>query len=207
MDAPGKNTGVGYCVLLQGIFLTQRSNPYLLCFLHWQAISLPLAPSGKAQWLPIQFSSVQSLSRVRLFTTAACQASQSITNSQSLLKLMSIESVMPSNHPILCHPLFLLLSVFPSIRIFSNESVLCIRWPKDWSFSFSISPSNGYSGPMSFKVDWLDLLAVQGTLKSLLHGIRQARVLEWVAISFSRGSFRPRDRTWVSRIADRCLII
>ena len=100
--------------------------------------------------------------------TATCQASLSITNSQSLLKLMSIELVMPSNHLILCHPLLLAPSIFPSIRVFSNESVLRIRWPKDWSFSFSISPSNKYSGLVSFRMDWLDLLAVQGTLKSLL---------------------------------------
>ena len=99
--------------------------------------------------------------------TAARQASLSITNSQSLLKLISIESVMPSNHLILCHPL-LPPSIFPSIRIFSNESVLHIRWPKFWSFSFSISPSNKYSGLISFRMDWLDLLAVQGTIKSLL---------------------------------------
>ena len=92
----------------------------------------------------------------------------SITKSQSLLKLMSIESVMPSNHLILCHPLLLLPSVFPSIRVFSKESVLCIRWPKYWSFSFSISPSNKYSGLISFRMDWLDLLAIQGTLRSLL---------------------------------------
>ena len=113
--------------------------------------------------------SVQSLSRVRLFVTpwtAARQASLSITNSQSLLKLMSIDSVMPSNHHILCRPL-LLPSVFPSIRVFSNESVLHIRWPKYRSFSFNISPSNEYSGLISFRMDWLDLLAVQGTLKSL----------------------------------------
>ena len=119
----------------------------------------------------IQFSSVQSLSHVRLFTTpwiAACQASLSITNSQSSLKLMSIESVMPSNHPILCRPLLLLPSIFPSIRVFSNESALHIRWPKYWSFSFNISPSNEHPGLISFRMDWLDLLAVQGTLKSLL---------------------------------------
>ena len=111
------------------------------------------------------------LCRVRLFVTpwtVACQASLSITNSQSLLKLMAIESVMPSNHLILCHPPLLLPSIFPSIRVFSNESVLLIRWPKYWSFSFSISPSNEYSGLISFRIDWLDLLAVQGTLKSLL---------------------------------------
>ena len=118
-----------------------------------------------------QFSSVQLLSCVRLFVTpwtAACQASLSITNSRSLLKLMSVESVMPSNHLILCRPLLLLPSIFPSISVFSNESVLPIRWPKDWSFSISISPSNEYSGLIPFRMDWLDLLAVQGTLKSLL---------------------------------------
>ena len=118
-----------------------------------------------------QFSSVQSLSCVRLFATpwtAALQPSLSITNSQSLFKLMPIESMMPSNHLLLCHPLLLLPSIFPSIRVFSNESVLCIRWPKYWSFSFSISPSNEHSGLISFRMDWLDLLVVQGTLKSLL---------------------------------------
>ena len=118
----------------------------------------------------IQFSLVQSLSHVQLFTTswtAARQASLSITNSRSLFKLMSIESVMPSNHLILCHPLLLLPSIFPSIRFFSRESVLHIRWPKYWSFSLSISPSSEYSGLISFRVDWSDLLAVQVTLKSL----------------------------------------
>ena len=98
--------------------------------------------------------------------TAACQAFLSFTISQSLLKLMSIESVMPSNQLILCHPLLLLPSIFPSIRVFSSESALCIRWPKYWSFSFSIRPSNEYSGLISFRIDWFDLLAVQGTLKS-----------------------------------------
>ena len=109
-----------------------------------------------------QFSSVQSLSHVQLFATpwtAACQASLSIANSQSLLKLMSIESVMPSNHLILCRPLLLLPSLFPRIGVFSDESVLHIRWPKFWSFSFSISPSNEYSGLISFRMDWLDLPA------------------------------------------------
>ena len=116
-------------------------------------------------------SSVQSLSRVWLFVTpwiTACQASLSITNCWSLPKPMSIKSVMPSNHLILCCPLLLLPSIFPSIRVFSNESALHIRWPKYWSFSFNISPSNEYSGLISFRMDWLDLLAVQGTLKSLL---------------------------------------
>ena len=129
----------------------------------------------------VQFSSVQSLSHVRLFATpwtAACQASLSITNSQSPPKLMSIELVMPSNHLILCPPLLLLPSIFPSIRVFSNESVLCIRWPKYWSFSFSISPSNEYSGLISFRMDWLDVLAVQGTLKCLLqHHSSKASIL------------------------------
>ena len=116
-------------------------------------------------------SSVQLFSHVQLFATpwtAARQASLSITNSQSLFKLTSIESVMPSNHLILCHPLLFLLSIFPSIRVFSNESVLCIRWPRYWSFSFSISPSNEYSGLISFRMDWFDPLAVQGAQKSLL---------------------------------------
>ena len=119
---------------------------------------------------PHMFSSVQWLSRVRLFATpwtATCQASVSITNSWSLPKLMSIELVMPSNHLILCCPLLLLPSTFPSIRVFSNESALHIRWPKYWSFSFNISPSNEHSGLISFRMDWLDLLTVQGTLKSL----------------------------------------
>ena len=119
----------------------------------------------------VQFSSVQSLSCVRLFATpwiTARQASLSITNSWSLLKLMPIESVMPSNHLILCHPLLFLPSILPSIRVFSNESTLHMRWPKYWSFSFSISPSNEHPGLISFRMDWLDLLAVQGTLKHLL---------------------------------------
>ena len=135
----------------------------------------------------VQFSSVQSLSRVQLFVTpwtAAHQASLSITNSWSLLKLMSIESVMPSNHLIFCHPLLIQPSTFPSSSIFSNESVLCIRWPKYWSFSFSSSPSNEYSGLISFRIDWLDLLAVQGILKSLIqHHNLKASVL-WCSAFF-----------------------
>ena len=122
-------------------------------------MSIPISPS------------VQSLSHVWLFATpwtAARQASLSFTISQSLLKLMSIDSVMPSNHLILCHPLLLPPSIFPRIRVFSNESALRIRWPKYWSFSFSISPSNEYLGLISIRIEWLDLLAVQGTLKSLL---------------------------------------
>ena len=125
--------------------------------------------------------SVQSLSHVQLFVnpwTAACQDSLSIINSQSLLKLMSIETVMPSNRLILCCPLLRLPSIFPSIRVFSNESVHHIRWPKYWSFSFSISPFNDYSALISFRMDWLDLLAVQGTLKNLLsHHSSKASIL------------------------------
>ena len=120
-------------------------------------------------WTSIEVSSVvQSCLIFETPWTAARQASLSITNSRSMLKLMSIDSVMPSNHLILCHPLLLLPSIFPSIRVFSNESVLHIRWPKYWSFSFSISPSNEYSGLISLRMDWLDPLEVQGTFKSLL---------------------------------------
>ena len=117
--------------------------------------------------------------------TAACQASLAFTNSQSLLRLMSIKSVIPSNHLVLCCPLLFLLSIFPSIRGFSNKSALRIRWPKYWSFNFSISPSNEYSGLIYFKIDWLDLLAVQGTLKSLLQlYTSKASVLWFSAFSF-----------------------
>jgi len=128
------------------------------------------------------FSSVQLLSRVQLFATpwtTAHQAFLSITNSRSLLKFISIESVMPSNHPTLCRPLLLLPSIIPSIRVFSGESVLHIKWPKYWSFSFNISPSSEFSGLISFRMDWLDLLAVQGTLKSLLqHHSSKGSVLQ-----------------------------
>ena len=129
----------------------------------------------------VQFSSFQFLSHVWLFATpwtTARQASLSITNSQSLPKLMSIESVMPSNHLILCPPLLLLPSIFPSITVFSNESTFHIRWPKYWSFSFNISPSNEQPGLISFRMDWLDLLAIQGTLRSLLqyHSIMLSKI-------------------------------
>ena len=127
-------------------------------------------------------NSVQMLSHVQLFAApriAKCQASLSITNSRSLPKLMSIESVMPSNHLILCHPLLFPPSIFPSNRLFSSESALCIRWPKYWDFSFSISPSNEHPGLISFGMDWLDLLAIQGTLKSLLqHHSSEASILQ-----------------------------
>ena len=125
---------------------------------------------------------MQSLSRVRLFATpwiTACQASLSITNSRSLLRLLPIELVMPSSRLILCHPLLLLPPIPPSINVFSNESTLCMRWPKYWDFSFSISPSNEHPGLISFRMDWLDLLAVQGTLKSLLqHHTSKASILQ-----------------------------
>ena len=137
---------------------------------------------------PIQFSSVQSLSRVQLFATpwiAARQASLSITNSGSLLKLMSIESEMPSNHLILCHPLLLLPPIPPSIRVFSNESTLLMRWPKYWSFSFSISPSSEHPGLISFRMDWLDLLAVQGILKSLLQHHSSKALIFWRSAFFT----------------------
>ena len=134
-----------------------------------------------------QFSSVQSLSSVQLFATpwtAARQASLSITNSGRLLKLMSIKSVMLSNHLILCHALLLLPSIFPSIRVFSNESAFHIRWPKEWSFSFNISPSNEHPGRISFRMDWLDLLADQETLKSLLQHHSSKATILWHSAFF-----------------------
>ena len=143
--------------------------------------------STQVQVLLGKFSSAQSLSHVWLFATpwtAAHQASLSIASSRSLRKLMSIESVMPSNHLILCRPLLLLPSIFPSISVFSNESALCNRWQKYWSFSFNISPCNEYSGLISFRMDWLDLLAVQGTLKNLLqHHSSKASIL-WCSAFF-----------------------
>ena len=133
----------------------------------------------------VQFSSVTQLC-LTLYdpSTATRQASLSITNSRSLLKLMCIELVMPSNHLIFCRPLLLLPSVFPSIRVFSNESVLCIRWPKYWSFSFSISPSNEYSKLISLRTDWLDLIAVQGTLKGLLQHHSSKAAILWCSTFF-----------------------
>ena len=174
-DFPGKNTGVSSHSLLQGIFPAQGSNPGLL---HCRQILYHVSQQGRSL---VKFSSIQSLSRVRLFATpwiAACQASLSITNSQSPPKPMSIESGMPSSHLILCHPLLVLPPISPSIRVFSNESTLHMRWPKYWSFSFSISPSSEHPG-LIFRMDWLDLLAVQGTLKSLLqHQSSKASILQ-----------------------------
>ena len=181
---------MGSRFLPQGIFSTQTlevcSHKYLIWkFYHIKKKStdshctLHLTDSA---WQPLiyyllhQFSSVQSLSRVQLFATpwtAACQTSLSITSSWSLPKPMSIELVMPSNHFFLCHPLLLLPSIFPSTRVFSNESTLRIRWPKYWSFSFNINLSNEHPRLISFRMDWLDLLAVQGTLKSLLQHCSQ----------------------------------
>ena len=149
----------------------------------WKKIIIGFLWENRREWEGTNTccNSVWSLSHVWLFATpwtAACQASLSITNSWSLLKLMSIEPVMPSNCLILCRPLLLLPSVFPSIRVFSNESVLCIRWPQYCNFSLSISPSNEYAGLISFRIDWFDLLAVQGTLKSLFqHHSSKASIL------------------------------
>ena len=147
--------------------------------------SLPVLCLSTLSKSGFQFSSVQSLSRVWLFVTpwtAACQASLSITNSRSLPKLMSIESVMPSNHLIFCRPLLLLPSIFSNIRVFSNDSVLCIRWPKYWSFSFNISPYSEHPELISFRMDWLDLHAVQRTCKSLLqHHSSKASILQCTA--------------------------
>ena len=137
------------------------------------------SPGTKAMW---GLAIVQSVSRVQLLATpwtAACHTSLSFSISQNLLRLMSIESVIPSNHPILCHSLLLWLSILPSISVFSNESALCFWWPKYWSFGFSISPSNKYLGLISFRIDWLYILAVQGTLKSLLqHHSSKASILQ-----------------------------
>ena len=162
---------ISFCAHLPPVFPKQALTP------------TPETLPGRITWA---VSSVQSLSRVQLFATpwtVARQASLSIANSWSLLKLMSIESVMPSSHLILCHSLFLLPSIFPSIRVFSSESVLCNKWPKYWSFSFNISPSNEYSGLISFRLDW-DLLAVQEILKSLLqHHSSKASIL-WCSAFF-----------------------
>ena len=164
-DVVGRNQGCWQHLKMLGSVPTSddypasnvNSSDYTLILYYW---------CGKEE---VQFGSVQSLSCVRLFVTlwtTAHQASLSITNSQSPPKLMCIESVMPSNHLILCCPLLLLPSIFPSITVFSNELALCMRWPKYWSFSFSISPSNEYPGLISFRMNWLDLLAVQGTLNT-----------------------------------------
>ena len=148
--------------------------------------TIELTHVHKVRLVSVQFSSVQSLSHVRLFATpliAACHASLSITNSWSSPKLMSIESVMPSSHLILCCPLLLLHPIPPSIRVFPNESILCMRWPKYWSFCFSIIPSKEIPGLISFRMDWLDVLAVQGTLKSLLqHHSSKASILQHSAV-------------------------
>ena len=167
--------------LLQEIFQIQRWNPHHLCLLHWQRDSLPLCHLGRP-WINIQFRWVTQ-SCPTLCDPMDCSMPGLFIHHQILevdwiLKLMSIESVMPSSHLILCHPL-LLPSIFPSIKVSTNELVICIRWPKYWSFSFSVSPSNEYSGLISFRMDWLDLLAVQGTLKSLLqHYSSKASVLQ-----------------------------
>ena len=153
--------------------------------------------------------SVQLLSRVQLFATpwtAARQASLSITNSRSSLRLTSIESVMPSSHLILCHPLFLLPPLPPSIRVFSNESTLCMRWPKYWSFSFSIIPSKEHPGLISFRMDWLDLLAVQGTLKSLLQHHGSKALILWCSAFFTVQLSHPYMTTGKTIALTRCTV-
>ena len=148
------------------IWIFMRFRGYIKCKIHNKNYTDPPFSKKKKKSIWMQFSSVQLLSLSELFATlwtSALQASLSITNSWSLPKLLSIESVMPSNYLILCRPFLLLPSIFPSIRLFSNESALCIRWPKYWNFSFSISPSNAYSELISFRIGWFDLLAVQGT--------------------------------------------
>ena len=163
----------------------------------------------QGRWISIQvqFSSVAH-SCLTLWTpwSAACQASLSITNSWSLLKHMSIESVMPSNHLILCRPLLLLPSIFPSIRVFSNESALPIRWPKYWTFSCSISPSNEYSGLISFRMDWLGLLAVQGTLKSFLTPQFKASII-WCSAFFILQLSHPYMATGKTIALSRCTFV
>ena len=160
--------------------------------------------SWRIPWTEEPFGSVQFSHSVVSATpwTAECQASLSITNSPSLLKLMSIESVMPSNHLILCHPLLLLPSIFPSIRVFPNESVLCIRWPKYWSFSFSISPSKEHPGLISFRMDRLDLLAVQGTLKSLLQHHSSKALILWHSACFMVQFSHPIHDYWENNSCD-----
>ena len=162
----------------------------MLCVI---SIELPTEVQRSHVWLMdmdldmnmLVFSSFQSLSCVRLFVTPWNETCQlECISSRSLLKLMSIELVMPSNHLILCCPLLLPPSIFPSIRVFSNESVLCIRWPQYWSFSFRINPSNEYSGLISFRMDWLDLLEVQGTLKSLLQHHSSKALIFWLIAFF-----------------------
>ena len=177
---------------------TENSYPLSRKIIKWLCYKskFPKTKIDATNWqYALQFSSVQSLSHVRLLVTpraAAQQPSLSISKYRSLTKLMSIESVMPSNHLILYHPLFLPPSIFPRIRFFSNESVLHIRWPKCWSFSFSISPFNEYSGLISFRIDWLDLLAVQGTHKSLLqHHSSKASTLQCSAFFIA-----PQIHTW-----------
>ena len=173
-----------------GIEPTSLNFPALaggFCHLGITQVDSTTSTSWTTQALSVQFSSVQSLSRVRLFVTpwiAACQASLSITNSRSLLKPMPIESVMPSSHLILCRPLRPLPPIPPSIKVFSNESTPHMRWPKYWSFSFSISPSNEHPGLISFRMDWLDLLAVQGTLQSLLQHHSSKASIFWRSAFF-----------------------
>ena len=187
-DSPGKNTGVGCFALLQGIFPMQGLNPHLSASPALAGRFFTTSTTWEAQVSSsVQFSSVAQ-SCLTLCDPMDCSmpglTSLSITNSRNLLKLMPIESVMPSNHLILCRPLLLLPSIFPRIRVFSNESALCIRWPNNWHFSFNISPSNKHSGLISFRMDWLGLFAVQGTLKSLLQPRSSKASILWCSAFF-----------------------
>jgi len=168
-----------------------------LCNYTTEIILFHLIPGNK--------DSVQSLSHVQLFATpwiAACQASLSITNYRSSLKLTSIKSVMPSSHLILCHPLFLLALIPPSTRVFSNESTFCMRWPKYWSFSFSIIPSKEHPGMISFRMDWLDLLAVYGSLRSIEHHSSKASILRHSAFFTVQLSHPYMTRLWKNHSLD-----
>ena len=182
--------------------VTLTQSPIILC---------DFTPHISPKYLKSPFSSVQ-FSRLVMsnFATswpAVCQASLSIINSRSLLKLRSIESVMPSNHLILCHPLLLLPLIFPNIRIFLNDSFLCIRWPKYWSFSFNISPSNEYSELISFRMDWLNLLAVQGTLKSLLQHHNSKASILWHSAFFIVQLSHPYMTTGKTKALTRCTLV
>ena len=177
------------------IFPPHMSCPDGASIFSWlKAITDPASGTNLFSLCSVQFSSVQSLSYVWLFATPWIAARQG-SNSRSLPKLTSIESVMPSSHLILCHPLLLLYPILPSIRVFSNESALCKRWPKYWSFSFSISPSNEHPGLISFRMDWLDILAIEGTLKSLLqHHSSKASILRLSSQSNSHIHTWPLDK-------------
>ena len=213
MQIKSSNMGAGFKVVTSPTLGIQQSSgllpPHGSCLLCHLCMDIPpsIYLSVHIRALGLYLSSIQSLSRVRLFETpwtAARQASLSITNSRRLLNLMSIESVMPANYLILCHPLLFLPSIIPSIRVFSHKSALHIMWPKHWSFSSSISPSNEHPGLISFRMDWLDLLAVLGTLKSLLqHHSSKASILQCSAFFMAQLSlFMAQHDHWKNHSLD-----